>query len=86
MFVVYALYSQTHDKIYIGFTSNIESRLNDHNTLSTKGYTVKYRPWALIYSENCETKKEAMLREKQLKTAAGRKFIRAVIIEKRGSI
>jgi putative endonuclease len=83
MFVVYALHSQAFNKIYIGFTSNLESRLNDHNFLSTKGYTVKYRPWVLIYSENCETKKQALLREKQLKTAAGRKFIRTVISEKK---
>jgi putative endonuclease len=82
MYTVYALYSKAYDKIYIGFTSNIELRLNEHNNLSTKGYTVKYRPWVIIYSEEYITKKVAMLREKQLKSAGGRRFIRQVITEK----
>jgi putative endonuclease len=82
MFTVYALYSETHNKIYIGFTFDLESRLNDHNSLSTKGYTVKYRPWIIIYTETHATKKETMAREKQLKSAAGRRFIRRIISEK----
>ena len=79
MYTVYALYSTKYDKIYIGYTSNIEQRLAQHNLLSGKGYTVKYRPWQIIYSETYETKKEAMAREKQLKSATGRNFIRQLI-------
>ncbi|MFN8236959.1 MAG: GIY-YIG nuclease family protein [Chitinophagales bacterium] len=30
MFVVYVLHSEVFDKIYIGFTSNIEKRLLSH--------------------------------------------------------
>ncbi|WP_084163758.1 GIY-YIG nuclease family protein [Olivibacter sitiensis] len=29
-FTVYALYSEKHDKIYIGFTSNLAERLKSH--------------------------------------------------------
>jgi putative endonuclease len=79
MFIVYALYSKNYDKIYIGFSSNLEARLRLHNEIATKGFTVKYRPWVIIYSEEHTTKTEAMVREKQLKTAQGRKFIRALI-------
>ncbi|NBP70995.1 MAG: GIY-YIG nuclease family protein, partial [Cytophagia bacterium] len=39
MFTVYALHSPAHDKLYIGFTSDIEKRLASHNALATKGYT-----------------------------------------------
>ncbi|MCD6556244.1 MAG: GIY-YIG nuclease family protein, partial [Bacteroidales bacterium] len=49
MFTVYVLYSEKYDKIYIGYTSNIEQRLLSHNKLSQKGYTVKYRPWKIVY-------------------------------------
>ena len=77
MFIVYALHSVQFDKIYIGFTSNLEERLLSHNQLSKKGYTVKYRPWELFYTENCETKAEAMKRENQLKSARGREFLRS---------
>ncbi|MFD2160888.1 hypothetical protein ACFSJU_00650 [Paradesertivirga mongoliensis] len=44
-----------------------------HNLLGTKGYTIKYRHGN--YSEEHETKPQAMAREKQLKSAKGREFI-----------
>jgi len=75
MFTVYVLYSPSHNKIYIGFTSNIEQRMISHNQLATKGYTVKFRPWTLIHTEVFETKCEAMKREIELKSANGRQFI-----------
>ena len=75
MFTVYVLYSEKYNKIYIGYTSNIEQRLLSHNELETKGYTSKFRPWRLIYTEVFSEKSEAMKREKQLKTAKGREFI-----------
>ncbi len=31
MFYVYVLYSESADKFYIGFTSNLEGRLEAHN-------------------------------------------------------
>ncbi len=79
MFTVYALYSIKYDKLYIGFTSNLEQRLLSHNELATKGWTIKFRPWKLIYSEEFEDKKSAMKREKELKEHKGRDFIRSQI-------
>jgi putative endonuclease len=46
-----------------------------HNELGTKGYTLRYRPWRLIYTESFLLKLDAMKREKQLKSAKGREFI-----------
>ena len=82
MFTVYALFSPSHQKIYIGYTSDLEQRLLSHNSLGKKGWTIKYRPWKLAYTEEFETKKEAMRREKQLKSAKGREFIWEVVNEK----
>jgi putative endonuclease len=82
MFTVYVLYSQNFNKIYIGYSSNIQERLKSHNELATKGWTVKYRPWQLFYTEVFDTKAEAMKREKQLKSAKGREFIWAEIKNK----
>ena len=75
MFTVYALYSPTYNKIYIGYTSNLKERLLSHNEYATKGYTIRYRPWEVIYTEDYKTKKEAIDRERQLKSAKGREFI-----------
>ena len=79
-FYVYVLYSTEHDKIYIGFTSDLPSRLKSHNELAIKGYTLKYRPWSLIHTELFASKMLAMKREKQLKSAKGREFIRKKLL------
>ena len=79
MFYAYALYSKTHNKIYVGYTSDLNSRLSAHNHPRNKGWTTRYQPWVLIYYEEFSTKEEAMAREKQLKSAKGRLFIRSLI-------
>ena len=79
MFTTYVIYSVKYDKIYIGYTSNLQQRLLSHNELATKGWTIKFRPWKLIYKEEYESKSEAMKREKQLKSYQGRMFIRRII-------
>ena len=80
MFTVYVLYSPEFKKIYIGFTSDIEARLIAHNHAANKGWTSKFKPWELLYTENFKTKAEAMNREKQLKSAKGREFIHKTIL------
>ena len=75
MYHVYVLYSSTFNKIYIGFTSDLDNRMLSHNELSNKGYTVRYRPWTIAFTEKFDTKKEAMNREKQLKSGQGRAWI-----------
>ena len=79
MFTVYVLYSKDYNKIYIGFTSDLEQRLLSHNELGKKGWTIKFRPWQLIYKEEYQLKLDAMKREKELKTATGRNFIWSLI-------
>ncbi len=80
MFTVYVLFSQEYNKIYIGYTSDIQQRLLSHNKLAKKGWTIKFRPWKLVYTEEFDTKASAMKREKELKTGKGRAFIWKQII------
>jgi len=75
MFTVYVLYSAVFGKIYIGFSNDIARRFLFHNELAKKGWTTRYRPWALFYTEEFDNKNLAMRREKELKTAKGREFI-----------
>jgi len=81
MYTTYTLYSKVFNKIYIGFTSNLDQRLISHNQTAIKGWTIKFRPWELFYYEVFGTKVEAMKREKELKTAKGREFIWKLIKE-----
>ena len=81
MFFVYVLYSVDYQRIYIGFTSNIESRLFAHNHPSNKGWTKNFQPWKILYTEQYENKSDAMKREKQLKSAKGREFIKNLTLK-----
>ena len=79
MFTTYVLYSEKYNKIYVGYTSSLEERVKSHNIFAKTGYTVKFRPWIVIYTECYDSKQEAMKREKELKTLRGRDFIRNLI-------
>ena len=77
---VYALYNQQSGKIYIGQTSNLENRLTEHNQKRGKHFTAKFEgEWKLIYTEKVESRNQALLREKQLKSFRGREYIKKYI-------
>ena len=80
MFTVYVLFSRGSNKIYIGFTSDLQARVQSHNILATSGCTIRYRPWELLHTENFDNKGDALLREKQLKSARGREWIRKELL------
>ncbi len=82
MYKVYILYSLSYNKIYVGYTSNLEERLLSHNELGKKGWTIKFRPWKLVYTETYATKEKALLREKNLKAGKGREWIWNELISK----
>ena len=79
LYTVYVLHSKIYDKIYIGYTSDLIKRFYSHNIFGTKGYTMKYRPWEVIYTEVFSLKANALKREKELKSSCGRQFIRNMI-------
>ena len=77
---VYALYNKTSKKIYIGQTSNLDRRLLEHNKKKGNHFTAKIRgEWELIYKEGHELKTKARIRERQLKSYQGRRFIKQYI-------
>ena len=80
--VVYILYSSSYDKIYIGITSDLINRFRSHNELSKKGWTRSFRPWTVIHVEFYESKTEALIREKNLKSGQGRAWIRNHMLPK----
>ena len=86
MFEAYSLYNADRDKLYIGHTSNIRKRIKRHNgLLKSKSSSFTRRnsgTWDLVYSEKFKTREEAKVREKQLKSYQGRKFIRNIIKSK----
>ncbi|MBN8642561.1 MAG: GIY-YIG nuclease family protein [Flavobacteriales bacterium] len=73
-FIVYILYSKKFDKTYVGYTSSLIERFKSHNELAKSGYTVRFRPWEVVYLEVFQSKTQAIVREKWFKSGHGRKF------------
>ena len=69
---VYFLQSELDGTIYIGFTSDLELRLKQHNKGHSQ-YTSSKMPWRLIHSEMFPDKSSAIKREKQLKKSSWHK-------------
>ena len=63
---------------YIGFTKNLKKRLFRHNDGLVKS-TSKFRPWKIVYAEAYLEKKDAINREKFLKSGSGWKFLKKQI-------
>ncbi|MBL0308871.1 MAG: GIY-YIG nuclease family protein [Bacteroidetes bacterium] len=79
MFTVYVLQSIHHDKLYTGFTENIDRRMSEHNTGKSK-FTSAFRPWKIIYTEQVNTREGARKLEKYYKTAAGKRRLKHLIV------
>jgi putative endonuclease len=72
---VYVLKSLSVGKFYVGMTEDLERRLSEHNAGKSK-FTSGYLPWEVVYSEEAEDAVAARKREKYLKSAAGRRFLK----------
>jgi len=75
---VYVLLSKKDKELYIGFTDNFKRRLMEHNKGNNES-TKNRQPLELIYSECYKNKKDAMQREKYLKTGWGRNYLRKIL-------
>ena len=74
MFTLYILHSKSIDRYYVGYTNNLNRRLSEHNRIKGK-YTDAGIPWILVYTESFISRKEAMDREKFIKSRKSKKFI-----------
>jgi putative endonuclease len=67
-FHVYILASSKNGTLYIGVTSNLTKRLDQHRSGKVEGFTKQHHVHRLVYYEACERAEQAITREKQLKT------------------
>jgi putative endonuclease len=80
MIWVYMIKSRDYNWYYIGMSTNITRRLNEHNAGSVKS-TKAYRPFILVYKKNFENTSDARDSEKFLKISSNKeKLIRSLSI------
>jgi putative endonuclease len=64
---VYILTNKNNTVLYIGVTSDLALRLEQHKNKSLKGFTSRYNCDKLVYFEEFLDINQAIVREKQLK-------------------
>ena len=64
---VYILTNQSNKVLYVGVTSNLSQRVDQHKNHSIEGFTKKYNVDKLVYFEIHQEMVSAIAREKQLK-------------------
>ena len=74
----YILYSLKLNKYYVGSTTDIERRLEEHNRGKEK-FTKTGSPWRLVYKEEFGELRQARQREYYIKKMKSRKFIEDLI-------
>ena len=74
MFFVYILKSTSRGSYYIGQTSDLESRLSRHNAGRNRS-TKSGVPCIVLYWKEYETRSEAVVMERQLKSLKKRSAI-----------
>jgi putative endonuclease len=78
MFTVYILYSKSFDRYYVGYTNDLERRISEHNRKKGK-FTDAGIPWEVVHTELFQTRKEAMEREKNIKSKKSKSFILEIL-------
>lgn len=76
MYYIYILQSKKDKQFYTGYTNDLDNRLSEHNlgkVISTRNRL----PVELVYFEGCLNQQDATHREKYLKTAWGKRYIKA---------
>ena len=76
-FTVYAIKSNNRNYIYVGMSNNLERRLDEHNQRQNKS-TKAYAPFTLLYSESFDSRSDARVKEKYLKSGVGKAFLKSL--------
>jgi putative endonuclease len=74
-YYVYVLRSLSDKQLYVGLTDNLPVRLEEYDAgrvVSTK----RRVPFELLYWEGCLNRSDAAQREKYLKTAWGKRYLK----------
>ena len=80
MYYVYVLKSERDGDMYVGYTADLRDRIGFHNVGKVKS-TRDRRPLHLVYYEACINQGDALHRERYLKTAYGKRYIKSRLKE-----
>src|SRR5207253_1276154 len=70
-YFVYVLWSDSGGRFYTGIADDPEHRLEQHNSPAGKHWTMRFRPWRLVFREIHPDFTAARKRENELKKQKG---------------
>ena len=72
---VYILYAPSKDIYYVGFSHNVQQRIDQHkNHFYPSNATKKADDWQLFWKGECASKAQALKIEKHIKSMKNRKY------------
>ena len=74
--LVYILFSEKLNKFYIGFTTDLEERLQYHQTAETRKFTYNATDWIVFLTIECKSKEQGLAIEKHVKAMKSSIYIR----------
>ena len=74
-YYTYVLLSKKDGKFYTGYTEDLQGRFEAHSAGKVDA-TRERRPLELVYAETCKDRRDAIKREKSLKTHYGEIYLR----------
>ena len=77
-FTIYVLISSKIPRTYVGYTNNLEKRVEEHNKGKVQA-TKYFQPWKILYKEITPSEKEAKQRERYWKSGAGRRNLKRIL-------
>ena len=72
---VYILFSEKLNRFYIGFTQNLDLRLEFHENSENRKFTANAKDWKLFLEINCDTKTQGATIEKHIKKMKSKIYI-----------
>ena len=80
---VYVIESIADQTWYTGIAIEPRQRLKEHNAGKNR-FTKGHRPWKIIFTEGHDDWKSARIREKYLKSSAGKKWLKKFLKRNNG--
>jgi len=81
MYFVYIIRSDNNQvQTYIGYTNNLDRRINEHNSEDNVSYTARYKPWQIVSYFAFADEAKALDFERFLKSGSGNIFLKKRVI------
>ena len=79
IYFIYIITNKNNHVLYTGVTNNLVKRIWEHKNKIVKGFSYKYNLSKLVYYEVFSSIREAIKREKQLKSGSRNKKLNLII-------